>query len=167
MDIVEALGEKALAIRLPFRGRRRGKVHNYELVFREAMNALNRSFAPVPELRETAVSGERPSEQAIAELKSLASGHLLKAMQRRAITGRGEGIINPWRQDLNQLTGEMIDLLVDEVLLVRARGSFARFLRLENTLADGIYYYTDRHLSRLWDEYEKQKVAQILEEAQS
>jgi hypothetical protein len=38
-------------------------------------------------------------------------------------------------------------------------------LRLENSLADGVYYYTDRNLSRLWDEYTKQKAARKSEEA--
>jgi hypothetical protein len=64
---------------------------------------------------------------------------------------------------LSQLTGELIDLLVDEVFLNRAGGSFARFLRLENSLADGIYYYTDQNLSRLWEEYNQQKAARQAE----
>ena len=50
---------------------------------------------------------------------------------------------------------------MDDLYLSRSRGSFARFLRLENALADGIYYYTDRNLSRLWSEYKQQKAARV------
>ncbi len=33
---------------------------------------------------------------------------------------------------------------MDDLYLGRANGSFTRFLQLENSLANGIYYYTDR-----------------------
>jgi adenylosuccinate lyase len=36
---------------------------------------------------------------------------------------------------------------------------------LENSLADGIYYYTDRNLSRLWSEHKQQKAARQAEAA--
>lgn len=160
VDLIEEIGKKMLDIRLPFRSYGRGKIHNYELTFREAVDALRKGFALVPELRESALTGKLPSEKAIAELKKLASGRLLKSMERRSITRRGEGVINPWRQDLSQLTWDLIDILVDEVYLHRAGGSFARFLSLENSLADGVYYYTDRNLSALWKQYQKQKEAQ-------
>ena len=165
MNLVAEIGEKALAVRLPFRGYGRGKIHNYELAFREGVDALRKGFALIPEVRQTALTGKKPPAQAIAELKDLASGTLLKAMERRAATKRGEGAINPWRGNLNQLTRDLVDIIVDEVYLNRAGGSFARFLRLENSLADGVYYYTDRNLFHLWDEYNKQKAARKSEEA--
>ena len=168
MGLVEQIAEKSLEIGLPFRprpGQRRGTARRYELVFREGMDAMRKAFNLIPELRETALTGRPPSADSIAELKRLASGTLLKGMKRRQATKRGEIFVNPWRKDLGQLTGEFLDLLVDEVYLNRAGGSFARFLRLENSLADGVYYYTDRNLSRLWDEYNKQKAARKSEEA--
>jgi hypothetical protein len=162
MNLVEDISQQALAIRLPFRPRgvTRGKVHNYELTFREGVSALRKAFALVPALRKTAVTGEKPSTEAINELKDLANGTLLKAMERRIATRRGDGYINPWHGNLNQLTRNLIDTLVDEVYLNRADGSFARFLRLENSLADGIYYYTDRHLAELWEQYKMERQSQ-------
>jgi hypothetical protein len=165
MGLVEQIAEKALAIGLPRGTYGRGKARRYELVFREGVDAMRKAFDLVPELRETALTGRPPSADSIAELKRLASGTLLKGMERRQTSRRGEIFVNPWRKDLGQLTGELLDLLVDEVYLKRARGSFARFLRLENSLADGIYYYTDRNLSRLWDEYTRRKAAREAEEA--
>jgi len=44
---------------------------------------------------------------------------------------------------------------VDEVFMERANGSFARFLRLENGLADGVYYCTDQMIDDKWKESEK------------
>jgi len=168
MGLVEQIAEKALEIGLPFRpraGQRRGTARRYELVFREGVGAMRKAFNLIPELRETALTGRPPSADSIAELKRLASGTLLKGMNRRQGTKRGEVFVNPWRKDLGELTGEFLDLLVDEVYLNRARGSFARFLRLENSLADGVYYCTDRSLSRLWDKYKQQKAARKSEEA--
>lgn len=150
MNLVEDISKSALIVRLPFHGRGRGKMHNYELAFREAMDALRKSFPLVPELRQTALTGKPPSIQAQAELKTLASGTLLKAMERRLQTGRGDGLINPFGGNLNQLVRDLIDILVDKVYLERANGSFTAFMRLENSLADGVYYYTDRNLSTLW-----------------
>lgn len=160
MNLVEEISQQALAIRLPLRSRGRGKVHNYELAFREAVSALRKGFALVPALRHAALTGQAPPSDAIAELKHLASGTLLKAMERRAITKRGEGFINPWSENLNQLTLNLIDTLVDQVYLGRAGGSFARFLQLENSLADGVYYYTDRHLSELWQQYKRESTSE-------
>ena len=159
MDLVERIASKSLEIALPRGATRRGKARRYELVFREAVSAMRKAQQMIPEMREAAIGGRRPSEQSIAELKRLTAGTLLKGLERRQVSGRGEIFIRAWGDELGRLVGEFIDILVDEVYLGRAGGSFARFLRLENSLADGIYYYTDRNLSRLWEEHKQQKVA--------
>ena len=123
---------------------------------------MRKAFKLIPELRQTALTGEPLSKESVAELKNLAAGKLLKAMPRK----RSEIFVNPLRQDMGQLVSEFIDILVEEVYLGRADGDFARFLRLENSLADGVYYYTDRHLSEKWDEYNVAK-AEREAEAQS
>lgn len=153
MGLVERIGEKSLQIGLPLRGGQRGKAHRYELVLREGMDALRKAFKVIPELRETALTGQSPSRESVDELKNLAAGKLLKAMPRK----QNEIFVNPLRQDMGQMVGELIDVLVEEVYLNRAEGDFARFLRMENSLADGIYYYTDRHLSEKWDAYNAAK----------
>ena len=157
MNLVEKIARKSLEIALPFGTAGRGKARRYELVFREAVSAMRRAQQIIPEMREAALGGRRPSEQSIAELKDLTAGTLLKGLERRQGSRRGEIYVRAWGEELGRLVGEFVDILVDELYLGRAEGHFARFLRLENQLADGIYYYTDRHLSRLWDEHKQQK----------
>ena len=156
MDLVERIAEESLKIRLPFRKYERGKAHSYELVFREAVDAMRKAFIAIPELKTAALTGEKPSTESVAELKKLASGTLLKAMERRQATERRDGFINPAyrdmeRQDLGLLIGNFIDLIVQDVFLDRAGGSFARFLHLENSIADGVYYVTDRAIDEKWE----------------
>ncbi len=159
MDLVEKIAQKSLQIALPRGASGRGKARRYELVFREAVSAMRKAQKMIPEMRETAISGRRPSEQSIAELKLLTAGTLLKGLERRQATQRGEIFVRAWGDQLGRLVGEFVDILVDDLYLSRAGGSFARFLRLENSLADGIYYYTDRNLSRIWEEHKQQKAA--------
>ena len=159
MDLVERIAHKSLEIALPYFTTGRGKARRYELVFREGVSAMRKAQQMVPEMREAAVSGGRPSAQSVAELKRLAAGTLLKGLERRQESRRGEIFVRARGQNLGRLVGEFVDILVDDLYLGRARGSFARFLRLENALADGIYYYTDRNLSRLWNERKQQKAA--------
>ena len=168
MELTKEVTEKALEIWLPplsgGRGRayNRGKAHNYELVFREAVDAMRKAFSAIPEVKKAALTGKRPPPEAIAELKGLTAGTLFKAMERRQQSRRmetrqqsrrAEGRVNPWGKDLSQLVGEFIDVIIDEMFLKRAEGHVARFLRLENGIADGIYYYTDRVVAERWKAY--------------
>jgi len=159
MDLVERIASKSLEIALPLGTSGRGKARRYELVFREAVSAMRKAQQMIPEVRQAAVSGRRPSDQSITELKRLAAGTLLKGLERRQETRRGEIFVRAWGDELSRLVGEFVDILVDDLYLGRAGGSFARFLRLENSLANGIYYYTDRNLSQLWEEHKQQKTA--------
>ena len=147
MDLVEKIAKKSLEIALPVGTSGRGKARRYELVFREGVSAMRKAQQMIPEMREAAIGGRPPSGRSIAELKKLAAGTLLKGLVRRQESGRGEIFVRAWGEELGRLVGEFIDILVDDLYLSRAGGSFARFLRLENALADGIYYYTDRNLS--------------------
>ena len=113
----------------------------------------------IPEMRQAALTSKRPAPESVAELKRLAAGTLLKGLERRQESKRGEIFVRAWGEELGRLVGEFIDILVNDLYLGRAGGSFARFIRLENSLADGIYYYTDRNLSRSWSEHKKQKAA--------
>ena len=168
MDLVEKIAQKSLEIALPsglpFGATGRGKARRYELVFREAVSAMRKAQQMIPEMREAALGRQRPSEQSIAELKRLTAGTLLKGLERRQESRRGEIFVRARGEELGRLVGEFVDIIVDELYLGRAGGSFARFLRLENSVADGIYYYTDRNLPRLWDEYKQQKAAQAEED---
>jgi len=160
MDLVERIANKSLEIALPLGAAGRGKARRYELVFREGVSAMRKAQQMIPEIREAALGTKAPPPQAVAELKRLAAGTLLKGLERRQESKRGEIVVRAWGERLGRLVGEFVDILVDELYLGRAGGSFARFLRLENALADGIYYYTDRNLSRLWDDYKREREAQ-------
>ncbi|MGC9529173.1 MAG: type I-D CRISPR-associated protein Cas10d/Csc3 [Candidatus Bipolaricaulaceae bacterium] len=166
MDVVERIARKSLEIALPRGSSGRGKARRYELVFRDAVSAMRKAQQMIPEMRKLAIGGQRPSDQSIAELKRLTAGTLLKGLERRQQTRRGEIFVHAWGDELRRLVGEFVDILVDELYLGRAGGSFARFLRLENSVADGVYYYTDCNLTRLWEEYKKQR-AVLAEEAAS
>jgi CRISPR type I-D-associated protein Csc3/Cas10d len=159
MDLVERIASKSLEIALPRGTTGRGKARRYELIFREAVSAMRKAQQMIPEMREAALGGHPPAEQSIAELKQLTAGTLLKGLERRQETRRGEIFVRARGKELGQLVGEFVDLLVDELYLGRAKGGFANFLRLENSLADGIYYYTDCNLSRYWEEYKQRKVS--------
>lgn len=167
MDLVERIATKSLEIALPRGSGGRGKARRYELVFREGVSAMRKAQQVIPEMREAALGGQPPSSQAVVELKRLAGGTLLKGLERRQETKRGDIVVRAWGNTLGRLVGEFMDILVDDLYLDRANGSFARFLRLENALADGIYYYTDRNLSRLWDDYKREREAQKAAQANS
>ena len=157
MDLVTRITEATLNIRLPYRVYGRGKTHSYELTLRETVDAMRRAYALIQELRAVALTGAKPSTESIAELKKQTAGTLLKAMERRSDPQKFQNIIDPWHGGLNQLVKQLVDLIVDEVFMGRANGSFARFLRLENGLADGVYYCTDQMIADKWKEYEKAK----------
>ncbi|MCX8066812.1 MAG: type I-D CRISPR-associated protein Cas10d/Csc3 [Anaerolineae bacterium] len=159
MNLVEKIARKSLEIALPHSTTGRGKARRYEFVFRETVSAMRRAQQMIPEIREAAVGKGRPSEQGIAELKSQTKGTLLKVLERRQQHRGGEIFVRARGEELNRLVGEFVDLVVDELYLGRAGGSFARFLRLENAVADGIYYYTDRHLSQYWNEVKQRQPA--------
>lgn len=167
MDLVERVAQKSLEIALPRGMSGRGKARRYELVFREGVAAMRKAQKVIPEMRQAALTGKRPTPESIAELKRLAAGTLLKGLERRQESKRGEIFVHAWGKELGRLVGEFMDILVDDLYLGRAGGSFARFVRLENSLADGIYYYTDRNLSRSWSEYKQEKAARQAEAAHS
>ncbi|MBN1815259.1 MAG: type I-D CRISPR-associated protein Cas10d/Csc3 [Anaerolineae bacterium] len=159
MDLVERIARKSLEMALPRGTTGRGKARRYELVFREAVSAMRKAQKMIPELRAAALGGDAPPEQSVAELKRLTAGTLLKGLERRQESRRGDIFVHAWGKELGRLVGEFVDILVDDLYLGRAGGSFARFLRLENALADGIYYYTDRNLSTAWSSYKEQRAS--------
>jgi hypothetical protein len=159
MDLVEKIAQKSLEIALPFGAMGRGKARRYELVFREGVSAMRKAQQMIPEMRSAALGEQAPSAQGIAELKRLTAGTLLKGLERRQENRRGDVVVRAWGERLGRLVGEFVDILVDDLYLGRAGGSFARFLRLENQLADGIYYYTDRNLASAWEDYNREKAA--------
>jgi len=159
MDLVEQIAQKSLQIAIPSGASGRGKARRYELIFREGISAMRRAQQAIPEMRVAALGKSNPTPESITELKRLTAGTLLKGLERRNDSGRGDIFIRSRGYALGQLTGEFVDILVDELYLGRAGGSMARLLRLENQLADGIYYYTDRNLPQVWEVFKQEKAA--------
>jgi hypothetical protein len=160
MDLVQRLAEKSLEIALPSGRSGRGKPRRYELLFRDTVAAMRQAFDAIPELRKTALTNQSPSQTSISELKTLTAGTLLKALERRQQQRRGEIIVRSWGESLSRRAGEFVSLVVDELYLGWAGGSFARLLRLDDTVADGLFYYIDQALDQKWAEYNQQKAAQ-------
>lgn len=133
MNVAKQLAEKSLTLFQPYRRYGRGKAHLYELVFREAVDAIRKAPSRCPD-----------------EIKTFAAGTLLKALERRQQSKRREGIVNPTHGNLNQIAAEFIALLVDEVLVGRASSSVATFNRLANQIADAVYFEIDRTLPERW-----------------
>jgi CRISPR-associated protein Csc3 len=157
MNLVEQIARKSLEIALPISAPGRGKARRYELIFREAVSAMRKAQQSIPELRSAALGARRPSDQAVAELKTLTAGALLKGLQRRQESKRGDIFVRDRGGELGRLVQEFVDIVVDELYLQRAKGNLAVFLQLENQVANGIYYYTDRHIGELWNEHKQQK----------
>jgi hypothetical protein len=157
MNLVEQIAQKSLEIALPISAAGRGKARRYELIFREAVSAMRKAQQSIPELRSAALGTHHPSDQAVAELKTLTAGALLKGLQRRQESKRGDIVVRAWGGELGRLVQEFVDIVVDELYLQRAKGNLAVFLQLENQVANGIYYYTDRHIGELWNEHKQQK----------
>ena len=157
MDIVQQLTDLSLRIWQPDWKPGRGKAHGYELVFRETVSAIRQAFALIPETREAAITGKPLSPDALATVVNMASGTVVKAMQRRL--DRRDGYF-PEPQNLSALVGEFVKLVMDELFVKRAGGSFSHFTRLENQLADGIYYLTDRFKAK---QFEDRKAAKSIQ----
>jgi CRISPR type I-D-associated protein Csc3/Cas10d len=158
MNLVEKLAETSLEIALPFRGPGRGKFHRYEMVFRDAIDAVREAVKVIPEAKKAVAFGKPLPDEALVQIKELAAGKLLKNLERRQESRRGDLLPNPWHRgevQFREIIEEMINLIVDELLVKRAHTSFKKFIELENTLADGLYFVIDRELPKQWDAYQR------------
>jgi hypothetical protein len=156
-DIVQELADLSLRIWEPDWRAGRGKAHDYEWVFRETVTAIQNSFALIPESRAAVVTGKPLPPEALEAVKKIAAGTVLKGLQRRI--DRRDGYF-PELQQLAALVGEFVALVVDEIFVKRAGSSVSQFVRLENRLADGLYYLTDRYKAQKFEERKAEKANQ-------
>lgn len=157
MDIVQQLADLSLRIWEPDWRRGRGKAHDYELVFRETVDAIRQAFALIPEARKMALTGQSLTPDTHDMVVKTAAGTVLKGLQRRL--DRKDGYF-PEPQQLAALVGQFVALVMDEVFVARARNSLSQFVRLENRIADGIYYLTDRYKMKKFEAYKSEKAQQ-------
>lgn len=155
MTLAEELAEQSMNLFLPLSKNGRGKVHMYELVFREAMESFKAVYKKVVPLN----LGQTVDPERIDEVKDLMSGRLLKGLERRQESKGGGGVINPWRKSLNTEIRTFVTLIVDELFLERAHGSFTELNQMVNPMADGIFFVIDSRLSDKWKVYKEQKAA--------
>lgn len=152
MELAKQLAEKSMELYLPYRRsakQQRGKARTYELIFREAADEFKAIYKQVI----AGHAGQSITPESLAEVKTLLCGRLLKALERRQESKRGDGKVNPWRKDLKFLVQEFIDLLVDQLFIGRSHGSFTEFNQMINSMADGIFFVTDVNLQNKWEQY--------------
>ncbi len=154
MILSQQLAEKSMELFLPYRRsmkQQRGKARSYELMFRETADGFKQIYkSVVPAHAGTTVEAEQMSE-----VKNLLSGKLLKGLERRQESKRGDGKVNPWRGDLKTLVMEFVTLVVDRLFLEYAHGSFTEFNQAVNSMADGIFFVTDMNINDKWEQYNK------------
>lgn len=155
MTLAEELAEQSLNLFLPLSKSGRGKVHSYELMFREALE----SFKDVYKKVVPPNPGHPVEQERIEEVKDLMSGRLLKGLERRQESQGGGGLINPWRKRLNVEIRTFVNLVVDRLFLERAHGSFTELNQMINPMADGVFYVIDTRLSDKWKAYKELKAA--------
>ena len=153
------LAEKCLDIALPLTQSGRGKARRYELLFRECIAAIREASSTIPDFRQAALTGKAPSSDSIGELRTLVTGTMLKGLERRQQQKRGDMFILPWGQELRQLTEKLVNFVIDELYIKRSGNSLSKLLSLENQLADGVFYHTDKMLSDRWKAYNEAKAA--------
>ena len=154
MVLSKQLAEKSMELFLPYKRsmkHQRGKARSYELMFREAADGFKKIYKKVvPVHAGTTVEAEH-----IDEVKNLLSGKLLKGLERRQESKRGDGKVNPWRGDLKFLVQEFVELIVGNLFLEHSHGSFTEFNQAVNSMADGIFFVTDMKINEKWEQYNK------------
>lgn len=153
------LAEKCLDIALPTTRSGRGKARSYELLFRECIAAIREASSIIPDFRQAALTGQAPATDSIEELRTLATGRVLKGLERRKQQRRGDMVIVSWGQELRQLTEILVNFVIDELYIKRSNASLAKLLSSENQLAGGVFYHTDKMLSERWKIYRETKEA--------
>jgi hypothetical protein len=154
MVLSEQLAEKSMELFLPYRRsmkQQRGKARSYELMFREAVDGFKKIYKKVVPIH----GGTTVEAEHISEVKNLLSGKLLKGLERRQESKRGDGKANPWRGNLKFLVQEFVELIVENLFLEHSHGSFTEFNQVVNSMADGIFFVTDMKINEKWEQYNK------------
>ncbi len=145
LDLAEKLAHQSLAIFLPSGSNDgKGKANQYERFFRLALDTLKRM-----------VSVEDP-----AEMKSRIAGALVKAVARQgdlSKSGRFSGVLACPGKELDQRAYEFAETIVDEFFIKRCGRNISKLLAEENSLADGVFFVTDRDLGRYWEDYKRRR----------
>ncbi len=144
LSLVHRLTGASLRLFIPIRGgKREGKAHRYETMFRTAVQAVKAS----------------PPGICDDELEARVAGNLLKRV------GRMRGGVVPLSGDaLTAAAEDLARLVVRDLFRGRCGGRAAQLTHEENALADGIYCVTDRLVGQAWAEYKAARAAQKGEE---
>jgi hypothetical protein len=147
LDLAETLAHQSLAIFIPGGSSDgKGKANQYERLFRLALETI-----------KGMVKVEDP-----AEMKVRIAGALIKAVERQvglSKRGRFAGVLACYGEELNRCTYEFAETFVEELFIKRCGRNVSRLLAEENSLADGIFFVTDRDLRKYLDDYRQRRDA--------
>lgn len=148
VDIAKTLTQQSLAIFLPSIPRDgKGKAHQYERLFRLALESL-KTMAEVEDA---------------SEMKARIAGALLKTvMRQRDIAKRGGavGSLNSFGDELTRRVHAFAATIVDELFDKRCGRNISKLLKEENSIADGIFFYTEQDIRPAWEAYRQRRASQ-------
>ena len=117
----------------------KGKANQYERLFRLALESLKK-MSTIEDARE---------------MKSRIAGAIVKTVVRQEELNKGgrfSGKINCTLEELRHRSHNFAETIVDELFIRRCGRNISKLLAEENSLADGIFYVTDRDLGKYWGE---------------
>jgi len=139
LDLAKTLAHQSLAIFLPSSKDNKGKAHQYERLFRLALENLKKMARVADD----------------DEMKSRLAGSLEKAVLRQEDLNKGgrfTGKINCSENELKDRAYEFAKTIVDDLFVRRCGRNISKLLAEENSLADGIYHITDCELGKYWED---------------
>ncbi len=139
LDLAERLAHQSMEIFLPSVKDIKGKANQYERLFRLALESLKK-MSTIEDARE---------------MKSRIAGAIVKTVVRQEELNKGgrfSGKINCTLEELRHRSHNFAETIVDELFIRRCGRNISKLLAEENSLADGIFYVTDRDLGKYWGE---------------
>lgn len=135
-NLAELIASQSLDLFLPATPKDgHGKANRYETVYRTAITAL----------KKVARKDEICTEEMIAHV----AGTLIKRLERiDNVTGK----LVPFKdQEKNELARKFAKTIVVNLFEERCAKSFSRLSRIENDLANAVFFYVSENLSARWD----------------
>jgi len=139
LDLAKRLAHQSLAIFIPSIKDSKGKANQYERLFRLALENLKK----MSKIEDA------------SEIESRIAGAIEKAVMRQEDLNKGGqfvGKINCLRDELKMRAYEFAETIVEELFIKRCGRNISKLLIEENSLADGIFFVTDRDISKFWKE---------------
>jgi disulfide oxidoreductase YuzD len=137
-NLAELIASQSLDLFLPITPKDgHGKANRYETVYRTAITAL----------KKVASKDEICTEEMIAHV----AGTLIKRLERL-----DTGMLVPFKdQEKNESARKFAKTIVVNLFEERCTKSFSRLNRIENDLANAVFFYVSENLSARWDRWKE------------